>query len=72
MSFTNNPGRFAGLLYLLTSNSRLLRHGLCSRQADRARERRQRTANNIATFETLFFSPRGSQATSSATPVLFS
>ena len=53
MSFTNNPGRFAGLLYVLTSivgffamgyvPGRLIVHGNAAA-----------TANNIATFETLF------------------
>src|SRR6267154_4216360 len=53
MSFTNNPGRFAGLLYVLTSivgffamgyvPNRLIVHGNAAA-----------TANNIATFETLF------------------
>jgi len=53
MSLTNNPGRFAGLLYVLTSivgffamgyvPGRLIVHGNPAA-----------TANNIATFETLF------------------
>lgn len=53
MSFTNNPGRFAGLLYMLTSivgffamgyvPGKLIVHGNAAA-----------TANNIATFETLF------------------
>jgi len=53
MSFTNNPGRFAGLLYLLTSivgffamgyvPSKLIVHGNAAA-----------TANNIAASETLF------------------
>ncbi len=53
MSLTNNPGRFAGLLYVLSSivgffamgyvPGRLIGHGNAAA-----------TANNIATFETLF------------------
>jgi hypothetical protein len=53
MSFTNNPGRFAGLLYVLTSTvgffamgyvpGKLIVHGNAAA-----------TANNIATSETLF------------------
>src|SRR5258708_9707565 len=53
MSFTNNPGRFAGLLYVITSIVGFLAMAYVPNRLI-ARGHAGPAANNIATFETLF------------------